>query len=782
MEPLPLHHCKVHKWQALIHRIHAFIHCIALISIIYYRLSSIFLPAALPWLLVFVSEIFLSFLWLFSAAYTWRPVSRTVFPERLPPGDELPAIDVFVCTADPKTEPPLGVMNTVLSVMALDYPPEKMSVYLSDDGGASRTLRSLRETWRFSRAWIPFCREFAVENRCPEAFFAETHDDGHGVEFLDEKERIKREYERFRERLRVVGEEEEMDDANHQNHPPSIQVIGEGESGIDAANGSKVEMPLVVYVSREKRPSSPHHFKAGALNALLRVSGLISNSPYILVLDCDMHSNDPSSARQAMCFHLDPTISSSLAFVQFPQKFHNLSNNDIYTSALSSIFDVRPSRITLIRSVDKLKSFIVSYVLKSEHGGKTPDFSITVKWRGMDGLRGPILSGTCFYIKRKALYGMTITQKETDVDITKLRDSFGPSYQFTSSVTRSSINGNADMVNSLLKETKSVASCAYEKDTQWGKDIGFMYNSVVEDYSTGFWLHCKGWSSVLCNPARAAFLGSTTTSLNDTLVQGTRWNSGLLDCLLSRFCPLIYGLPRMPLLQCFCYTYLAAQPLYFLPAWCLAIVPQLCLLNNLPIYPKVWSPWFMIYAFAFISPLAKYLWDVVIIGGTTQTWWNEWRMWMIKSITAYFYGSLDAVMKQIGIRKASFIPTSKVVDEEQLNRYQKGIFDFQASPIFVVPLVTLTILNMLALTWGIAKVLVVGRLRLDEFFGQVFVSFFILLVNYPIVEGMFRKDKGGISLRVTMLSALHAVVLVTLSFICFLPVKDRISSWPRQDL
>lgn len=29
----------------------------------------------------------------------------------------------------------------------------------------------------------------------------------------------------------------------------------------------------------------------------------------------------------------------------------------------------------------------------------------------MDGLGGPIMSGTCFYIKRKALYGMTITQK-----------------------------------------------------------------------------------------------------------------------------------------------------------------------------------------------------------------------------------------------------------------------------------------------------------------------------------------------------------------------------------
>nr|GME13777.1 cellulose synthase-like protein G2 [Ipomoea batatas]GME13778.1 cellulose synthase-like protein G2 [Ipomoea batatas] len=99
--------------------------------------------------------------------------------------------------------------------MALEYPREKLLVYLSDDGDASQTLRSFQETWRFSRAWILFCREFAVENRCLIAFFAETRD-GHSAsstaEYLDEIERIKREYERFRERLRVV-EEEEMDDA-----------------------------------------------------------------------------------------------------------------------------------------------------------------------------------------------------------------------------------------------------------------------------------------------------------------------------------------------------------------------------------------------------------------------------------------------------------------------------------------------------------------------------------------------------------------------------------------
>lgn len=32
-----------------------------------------------------------------------------------------------------------------------------------------------------------------------------------------------------------------------------------------------VKMPLLVYVSREKKPSNPHHFKAGALNVLVRL-------------------------------------------------------------------------------------------------------------------------------------------------------------------------------------------------------------------------------------------------------------------------------------------------------------------------------------------------------------------------------------------------------------------------------------------------------------------------------------------------------------------------------
>ena len=79
-----------------------------------------------------------------------------------------------MCTANPIIEPPTMVINTVLSVMAYDYPPEKLSVYLSDDGGSSLTFYALLEAAQFSKLWLPFCKKFKVEPRCPEAYFSST--------------------------------------------------------------------------------------------------------------------------------------------------------------------------------------------------------------------------------------------------------------------------------------------------------------------------------------------------------------------------------------------------------------------------------------------------------------------------------------------------------------------------------------------------------------------------------------------------------------------------------
>ncbi|KAJ0824013.1 putative cellulose synthase (UDP-forming) [Helianthus annuus] len=104
-------------------------------------------------------------------------------------------------------------------------------------------------------------------------------------------------------------------------------------------------------------------------------------------------------------------------------------------------------------------------------------------------------------------------------------------------------------------------------------------------------MHCKHWISVYHMPSRPAFLGSCTTNLNDALIQSTRWSAGLMEVGLSRFSPIIYGPTRMPILQSFCYAWLALFPTAFISLWILATIPFLSLLSHIIIYPKVWNQW-----------------------------------------------------------------------------------------------------------------------------------------------------------------------------------------------
>lgn len=201
MKSPPLNDWKARKTHRAINRLHSFTHGAALLALFYYRITSITAVAKsssskilLPHLLIFVAELVLSFLWLLSQASNWNPVIRTAYPERLPSDDNLPPIDVFVCTADPKKEPSLGVMNTVISAMALDYPPQKLHLYLSDDGGSTVTLLAVKEAWRFAKLWIPFCKKYMVKKRCPEAYFfseesrVEGKDSSSGRFFAEKKD------------------------------------------------------------------------------------------------------------------------------------------------------------------------------------------------------------------------------------------------------------------------------------------------------------------------------------------------------------------------------------------------------------------------------------------------------------------------------------------------------------------------------------------------------------------------------------------------------------------
>lgn len=89
---------------------------------------------------------------------------------------ELAPVDVFVSTVDPMKEPPLITANTVLSILAADYPVDKVACYVSDDGAAMLTFEALSETSEFAQKWVPFCKKFCIEPRAPEWYFAQKVD------------------------------------------------------------------------------------------------------------------------------------------------------------------------------------------------------------------------------------------------------------------------------------------------------------------------------------------------------------------------------------------------------------------------------------------------------------------------------------------------------------------------------------------------------------------------------------------------------------------------------
>lgn len=83
-------------------------------------------------------------------------------------------MDVFVTTADASLEPVIITVNTVLSILAVDYPVDKLSCYVSDDGCSPITFYSLREAVKFAKIWAPFCKKYGIRVRAPFQYFADS--------------------------------------------------------------------------------------------------------------------------------------------------------------------------------------------------------------------------------------------------------------------------------------------------------------------------------------------------------------------------------------------------------------------------------------------------------------------------------------------------------------------------------------------------------------------------------------------------------------------------------
>ncbi|KAI3727754.1 hypothetical protein L6452_16374 [Arctium lappa] len=604
---------------------------------------------------LFVADFVLAFMWLTSQSFHWNPIERRVFPENLPKvasESEYPALDVLICTADPTKEPPIGVVNTALSVLAYDYPTEKLSVYVSDDGGSEVTLYALMEGAKFGKKWIPYCKKHNIVDRSPEVYFG-SHD--HAL--FPETDEIKTMYESMKSRVEsgCIHMESEFREAfrkwtpdfTRRHHPTviklyKIQILLDKSIDKDVAGGS---MPNLIYVSRQKIKDKPHNFKAGALNVLLRVSSTMSDAPIILVLDCDMYSNDPQTPQRALCYFMDPNADPKLGFVQFPQRFIGINKNDIYAS---------------------------------EFKHETQILSL-----GMDGLLGTQFMGTGAFIKRPVITGSVPISVSSD---------------------------------EVLESAHQAASCDFEDNTKWGSEIGFRYGTLAEDTYTSFRLHCEGWKSILCNPKRAAFLGGSPSNLKDSLTQIKRWYLGFLEIFFNKYSPITYGIWSMNPLQASCYTYYTLHAFWSIPTIVYAFLPQILLLNSIPIFTKVPEGGIFLYAFLFLGAYGKDFLDfVVFAGGSTQRWWSYQRMWLMWGLSGYPFALLEWSLKSLGISTFGFNVTSKVVDEEESQRYKQGVFEFRVESVMFYPMSVAAVINLLSFVKGVMEVVMNGRVFVADF-------------------------------------------------------------------
>ena len=136
-------------------------------------------------------------------------------------------------------------------------------------------------------------------------------------------------------------------------------------------------------------------------------------------------------------------------------------------------------------------------------------------------------------------------------------------------------------------------------------------------------------------------------------------------------------------------------------------------------------------------------------------------MWMVRAHSSFLFGSIEYLLKSLGISTHGFNVTSKVLDEDQSKRYDQGSFEFGvASPMFV-PLTSAAILNLAAFAWG----------HVEAFKGSIGLEMFITgfgVVNcIPIYEAIIRIDKGRIPTKTTTVSLLLAFALYVVAYVSF---------------
>ncbi|XP_039047811.1 cellulose synthase-like protein D4 [Hibiscus syriacus] len=765
------------------------------------------------WLMSIICEVWFAFSWILDQIPKLCPINRSTDLEVLrekfdlpspsnPTGrSDLPGIDFFVSTADPEKEPPLTTANTILSILAVDYPVEKVACYISDDGGALLTFEAMAEACSFADLWVPFCRKHDIEPRNPDSYFNLKGDPTKGKsrpDFVKDRRRIKREYEEFkvringlpdaiRRRSEAFNAREEMKmlkhlresgadamekpkvqkatwmaDGSHWpgtwsnpskehskgDHAGILQVMlkppshdpltGNGEDKLISFTDVDIRLPMFVYMSREKRPGYDHNKKAGAMNALVRSSAILSNGPFILNLDCDHYINNCRAIREGMCFMMDRG-GEDICYIQYPQRFEGIDPSDRYANHNTVFFDGN--------------------------------------MRALDGVQGPVYVGTGCMFRRFALYAfdppnpdkMTVAKEnetqplttsdfDPNLDVNLLPKRFGNSTMLAESIPVAEFQGRPLADHPAIKfgrpagalrvprepldavtvgEAVSVISCWYEDKTEWGDRVGWIYGSVTEDVVTGFRMHNRGWRSVYCITKRDAFRGSAPINLTDRLHQVLRWATGSVEIFFSRNNALLAG-KKLKFLQRLAYLNVGIYPFTscFLIVYC--FLPAMSLISGQFIVQEL-NIWFLVYlmiiTFCLIGlALLEVRWAEIGL----EEWWRNEQFWLISGTSSHFAACIQGLLKVIAGIEISFTLTSKSAGEDEDDIYA-DLYLVKWTSLMIPPIV-IALVNIVALVIAFSRTLF-GNGQWNMFIGGAFFASWVLCHLYPFAKGLMGRRR-----------------------------------------
>ncbi|PKI45378.1 hypothetical protein CRG98_034183 [Punica granatum] len=541
-----------------------------------------------------------------------------------------------------------------------------------------------------------------------------------------------------------------------------------------------IRLPMLVYISREKRPGYDHNKKAGAMNALVRASAIMSNGPFILNLDCDHYIYNSKAPREGMCFMMDRG-GEQICYVQFPQRFEGIDPSDRYANHNTVFFDVN------MRALDGIQGPV--YV-------GTGCLFRRVAIYGFDPPKTKETSDGCFgrfFARRKKVVSVSSAPEERassedshsvmlgefeneEMNIALVPKQFGNSNYLIDSIPVAEFEGRPIADHSSIKygrppgalricrqlldptivaEAISVISCWYEDKTEWGQRVGWIYGSVTEDVVTGYRMHNRGWRSIYCVTKRDAFRGTAPINLTDRLHQVLRWATGSVEIFFSQNNAALAS-SRMKLLQRIAYLNVGIYPFtsVFLIVYC--FLPALSLFSGQFIVQTLNVAFLTYLLIITLTLCALAVLEIKWSGIAIEEWWRNEQFWLIGGTSAHLAAVLQGLLKVLAGIEISFTLTSKSAGEDNDDEFA-DLYIFKWTSLMIPP-ITIMMINLIGIAVAVCRTIYSSNPEWSKLIGGVFFSFWVLAHLFPFAKGLMGR-RGRTPTIVFVWSGLLAITI-----------------------